>query len=114
MTFTRDEYAAMVDWLMGDNVGASSKAILGAAIGGYNGFYYPCDPSDFNRCLLMLEAVPSAWVGVSRLAQKHEKWAVVDENWDRIKESFLEEAGYNWSKSNNAPKTYKLMKMLGI
>ncbi len=107
--FSKDEYKAMVEWLMGDNVGASSKSILEAALGDYHNWHHPYDPSDFNRCLTLLEAVPSAWIGVKKMAEKHPKWAALKENWLEIRDCFEKEVGLNWTKGNNAPETYKLM-----
>ena len=93
-------------------VGASSKAMALAACGLPSDGYYPTDPSDFNRCLLMLEAVPEVREHFDKIAALGVVWERLISRWDEIESCFLEEVGHNWCKASAAPETYDLMKQV--
>jgi len=50
----------IIKWLANGETGMSSKAMAFTALGVKykNACYYPYDPADLNRCLLLLEAAP--------------------------------------------------------
>lgn len=73
---------------------------------------HPHDPADFERCLALLAAVPEFKPMLPMMAKISPKWAALVNHWDQIESLFLDEAGLNWTKSDSAPLTYKLMKQV--
>lgn len=110
-------------WLSRGERGVSSEAIF-SHLSGLNileekkyGFGdEPADPADFRRCVLLVEAVPSYRERLKDLSDRSKLWAKLVENWDKLIACFDAEcpgwrrSGYNWS----APKTYDMMKQLGL
>lgn len=103
----------ILNWFGTGEVGASSRAMALAALGLPNDKSHPCDPSDFNRCLLLLKAVPEICNHMDRVAAISTIWANLVAKWSEVEQCFLAEAGFDWSKCNRAPMTYKLMKKVG-
>jgi hypothetical protein len=106
---------AIARWLLEGKPGVSSKAMASVALGLVpKDHCHPLDLYDFNRCIKLVDAVPDVrgWFHEIRLLSP--QWAAVIDNWDRLRTSFIEEAGYDWSKSNRCPETYKLWKSLGL
>lgn len=69
---------------------------------------YPHDPSDFGRCLGLLEAVPEWRARISELAVLSPQWHAIVEAWEEIESLYRAEAvGGNWS----APDCYKAIKL---
>lgn len=101
----------IIKWLFEDEgVGASSKAMAAAVLDQKTRYNWtPSDPSDFNRCLLLIEAVPEIKDHMSKIAAISASWSQMISNWDEVEKCFLDEAGRNWSKARRAPITYKLM-----
>ncbi|MCY1295155.1 hypothetical protein D9M69_454140 [compost metagenome] len=100
----------VLHWIATGRVGASSKTMALAACGLPNDGDYPHDPDDLNRCLLLLKAVPEVRHHFDKISALGVVWGRLAAHWDEIEQSFLEEVGLNWSKSGNAPKTYRLMR----
>lgn len=101
----------ILQWLTSEDTGTSSKTLAYRALGlRWRDESHPLDPSDFNRCMVLMEYLP--WVGLHlpemRAASPH--WAALVDRWSELEALFLEEAGYNWSRARAAPKTYRLMK----
>jgi hypothetical protein len=96
-------------WLMNGRIGLSSKAMLAAALDLESTGDYPHDPSDLNRCLLMLNQVPEARLSFDKISALTPVWGRLIEHWDEMERTFIDEAGLDWTKSTKAPKTYKLM-----
>lgn len=71
---------------------------------------HPHDPDDFDRCLALLEAVPSLRHRLPLMAHISPEWKALVENWDRIEASHLEEVGLGWTKASSGPVTYALMR----
>lgn len=71
---------------------------------------HPRDPTDFNRCLRMIYAVPAVKSNLQSMNKVSAYWEALVEHWDQIEQCFLDEAGFEWEKSKKAPKTYKLMR----
>jgi hypothetical protein len=105
-----DIRSGVLEWLFTGQVGASSKAMAAAACGLPGSRSYPSDPDDLNRCLLLLEKVPAIRDRFAAISDLSDVWARLIDRWEVIEQSFLEEVGLNWTKSNRAPKTYALMK----
>ncbi|WP_339733324.1 hypothetical protein [uncultured Pseudomonas sp.] len=100
----------VLNWIATGRVGASSKAMAMAACGLPNDDSYPHDPDDLNRCLLLLEAVPDVRDHFDKIAALGVVWGRLVKRWADIEASFLDEVGLNWSKAQEAPKTYALMR----
>lgn len=103
----------VLEWLATDQTGTSSKTIA-FTLSGFNYKYPspPSDPSDFGRCLLLLDFIPEFRTRLSELATLSDEWKVIIENWDLIEITFLDEGGLHWDKYYSFPKTYKLMRDL--
>ena len=97
-------------WLLLGETGSSSMAMASCFAGIGDRTSSPCDPADFNRCLMFLQAVPDARSRLDQLKSLSLAWARLVERWDEIEACFLDEVGLGWSKGRNAPKTYTLMK----
>lgn len=111
--------AKITNWLLNGEVGLSSKAMACVFLGvdqpsgfGPKGYIYtPSDPTDFNRCLMLLELVPEAREMLPEVGKLNEEWGLLIARWDELESCFLEEVGLNWSKGDiAAKKTYALMK----
>lgn len=71
---------------------------------------HPHNPADFNRCLRMIYAVPAVKSNLQSMSKVSAYWEALVEHWDQIEQCFLDEAGFEYTKSTKAPKTYKLMR----
>lgn len=105
----------VLEWLAGPDTGLSSKAMAFCMLGikrhgHWDGTEHPYDPSDFNRCLLLVDKVPEVRDAFSDIACLSEQWNAIIDHWDELRELFIAEAGWNWSKAGRAPKTYARMK----
>lgn len=103
-----------VAWIRDGRVGMSSRAIHDHMLGlkAKEGYSYPHDPDDLNRCLLLLDLIPEWKSRMHEMAQRGKQWAGLAARWDEITQCFLDEVGLDWSKGRNlrASKTYALMK----
>jgi hypothetical protein len=103
----------VLKWLMkGENVGNSSKAMAAAATGHIGKPSHPYDPADFNRCLVLCHQVPEVKDNFHLIKEISPTWSKLIDRWDEVEKCFIDEAGFNWSKSGSAPKTYKLLKSI--
>ena len=102
----------LLTWFANGSKGASSEAMAFAAaevkMTGLEN--HPFDPSDLNRCLLLLDQVPEVRNHFDKIGASSAVWKRFIDNWGELESTFLEEAGLNWSKDRSAPKTYELMK----
>ena len=103
----------ILNWLGTGRVGASSKAMALAVLGIKNDGSHPYDPDDFNRCLLLLKAVPEIRQHMDKVAAMNKTWERLVERWEELELCFLAEVGLDWWKAKSAPKTYALMKSIG-
>lgn len=69
---------------------------------------HPRDPSDFRRCMGLLEAVPDMRKHLSAMAKVSAVWAALVARWDELERLYAEE-----SPSGRCPKMYALMRELG-
>jgi len=99
-------------WIGTGRVGASSKAMAMAAIDVFADAHHPHDPDDFNRCLLLLSAVPEVRHHMDKVAAMSKWWSALVARWDEVEQCFLDEVGLGWSKAGRAPKTYSLMQQV--
>ena len=100
-------------WFGTGKVGASSRAMALAAVEMPNDGSHPLDPADFNRCLLLLEAVPEIRQRMDRVAAISKTWAKLVDHWAEVEKCFLDEVGLDWSNGQRATRTYNLMKDIG-
>ena len=106
---------AIARWLLEGKPGVSSKAMASVALGLVpKDRCHPLDPHDFNRCIKFVDTVPEVRNWFPSIRMLSPEWAAVIDNWDRLRSAFIEEAGYDWSKSSRCPETYKLWKSLGL
>ena len=99
-------------WLLNGRVGLSSKAIYYHMTGRVpeDGYNYPRDPGDLNRCLMLLDLIPEWASRMPEMAAHSKQWAALALNWSEITGCFFKEVGLNWSHGQRAPETYALMK----
>jgi len=103
----------VLNWLGTGRVGSSSKAMALTAVNIICDKNHPCDPSDFNRCLLLLDEIPEIREHFDNISAISVVWSGLISRWDEVEKCFTEEVGLDWSKGTSAPKTYKLMKDIG-
>lgn len=111
-TTDSDQLKRVTDWLLTMNTGMSSKAMLNCALGRPSTRDWPHDPADFNRCLLLLAAVPEVRGSFADIRLLGPQWERLIDHWDQVEQSFLDEVGLDWTKGHEAPKTYKLMRTI--
>lgn len=113
----RDE---ILIWFATGERGISSEA-MACAIAGlpiekkWANRNHPSDPSDFNRCLKFLAAVPEAKQHLNKVAALSKTWANLICRWEEVENCFIDEVGIDWCKGKGirAKKTYDLMKNIG-
>ena len=105
-------YKDIIKWLLSNDTGDSSMAIVSCFMGfeepkyGYN---HPRDPSDFGRCVRLLALIPEIKTALPKIAQTGQRWANLYEHWDEITKVMEEEVGLNCEKGRRAEKTYDLI-----
>ena len=67
-------------------------------------YYYPHDPSDFGRCLGLLEAVPPLREHLSAMASTGPEWRELVKDWDVIERMYHEEV-----PGGSAPRCYAVI-----
>jgi hypothetical protein len=104
---------AALAWILGENVGNSSKAIFAHMVGQkapYRGWSHPYDPADLRRCLILLQKVPEWGLRLPEMAKRSKEWKALVSRWSELNASLEDEVGLDLSKGREAPKTYALMK----
>lgn len=101
----------VLEWFVNGETGVSSEAMAAAVCGirqksPWPG--HPSDPSDFNRCVKFLKAVPEARQHFDKVAEMSKVWAALVEHWDELEKMLAAE----WP-TGSAPKMYERMKALG-
>lgn len=105
------ELIKILSWFARGRTGMSSECMALTAAGiVVDRISYPHDPADFNRCLLLIDWVPEVKEHFGKVAALSPVWSALISRWDEINKTFIDEAGFNWNKSDSAPKTYALMK----
>lgn len=90
-------------WMLDGSTGLSSKCIWGHMTGTRtegNAINYPSDLGDFNRCLLLLEAVPEWRERIHEMKAHGPYWAALADVWEELTQLFLEDLGLNWLKKD--------------
>lgn len=103
--------AGLAAWLASDRVGESSRW-MAKTLTGYWGapwteYAYPHDPSDFGRCLGLLDACPELRDRLPEMAATGREWAALVAHWEELEALFLDEV-----PSRMCPRMYKRMKEL--
>lgn len=95
-----------VAWLRDGEVGLSSRAIHDHMLGlkAKDGYDYPSDPDDLNRCIKLLELIPEWKPRMGEMAQRGKAWAGLAARWEEITQCFLDEVGLDWCKGKRAPR----------
>lgn len=76
-----------IEWLRTGERGVSSEGIFGHLTGIpiYQGRPSPpTDPSDFRRCRLLVQAVPSFRSKLPRMAELGPQWKAIVDHWDEL------------------------------
>ena len=102
----------ILDWYVSGEKGISSKCMAATALGKKAEHGYPHDPADLNRCIKLVDAAPEVKDAFPAIAALSPQWAAIIANWDDLRTSFIDEVGYDWSKGQRAPITYKKMQVL--
>lgn len=110
---TRQQAVDLIKWFLNENTGNSSECLAQRLSGlGTSRKDHPHDPADFNRCLNLLHCVPALRKNLELVPRISKQWRAIYKHWDAIEASLLEEVGLNWTKSNKATKTYRLMRSI--
>lgn len=100
----------LIEWLLSDDTGASSKAIASHMALGNSDGSFPWDPSDIGRCFRLLEAIPEWKSRIEEMGVYSKIWVLLADKWQEIYDCMEDEVGIDWRKGKSAPKTYELMK----
>lgn len=90
-------------WVIYGSTGNSSLQLWGGMVGAESEdrrHHHPGDFGDFNRCLLLLEAVPEWKSRIGEMASQSIGWSIWAEHWEALTNVFLEEHGLNFNKSS--------------
>ena len=102
----------VLNWMFEcENTGMSSEALayfLATGDKSRHGLSYPRDPSDFNRCMIMLEWVPELKERLPLIAKECPIWAELVKNWEWLEITVKAEF-----ETGRAPISYKAMKAMG-
>lgn len=75
----------IIDWLLSDNTGASSKCMLRHLLGKKaDKSEYPHDSGDFLRCVGLLNAAPELRPLLPKMGEVNKYWAALVKEWDRL------------------------------
>ena len=100
----------ILDWMAFSGhgeVGLSSLSIAWVMLGRVGAETTPpADPSDLNRCVKLVQKVPAARAGITKLGETYPVWKRFDEQWDDLVNCFLTER----SSTNRCTKTFDMMK----
>lgn len=97
----------LLKWIANGERGLSSETIVAKLAGidlTQGRGSEPYDPSDFRRCLFLLEAVPELNPEMWRMKKVSEYWRLLIENWDELEKMYHEE-----KHNGTAPKLYAKM-----
>lgn len=101
-------------WLLNANTGMSSECLMATMLNGgpvegkdWKSWFSPADPSDFKRCVDLLNAVPEFRERLSVMKGVSKSWSILVDHWDELEALLNEEI-----PQRSAPKTYARMKEL--
>lgn len=108
------EIQKAMHWLLNANTGMSSECLMATMLNGgpvngkdWKSRFSPADPSDFKRCVDLLNAVPEFREQLGVMKQVSKSWAVLVDHWDELEALLAEEI-----LQRSAPKTYARMQEL--
>lgn len=93
---------AILQWLGGNDTGASSEAVALTALGEMpKNPSYPSDASDFGRCHRLIKTAPEARKAIDYLGEHGGKiWKALAARWDEIDAAYTADSGcYELMKS---------------
>src|SRR5579875_546641 len=86
------EIERAAEWLLSDDTGLSSMAIVARMLGARHGhFPYPHDPSDLGRCLRLLERIPEWRARLGEMTAASPEWAALIGAWDELERLYRRE-----------------------
>lgn len=104
----------IINWYVSGERGISSETMAATALGkkpDWSG--YPLDPADLNRCIKLVDSAPEVKEAFHAIASLSPEWAAIIENWDELRQMFIDEVGYNWkNRKTRAKRTYDRMQEL--
>ena len=108
------EIQKAMHWLLNGDTGMYSKCLMATMLNGgpvegkaWETHFHPCDPSDFKRCVDLLNVVPTFRVTLDVMKQVSKQWGVLVDHWGELEILLNEEL-----RHGSAPKTYARMKEL--
>lgn len=104
------DLSRVIEWLTGNDTGASSKAIAAHMTTGKCNGEYPSDPDDLGRCLRLLRLFPEWEARMPEMAAYGTAWLAMGPRWQEMARAMTEEVGIDWSKGNSARTTSDLMR----
>jgi hypothetical protein len=83
--------ARALEWVSGGKTGISSKAILGVMTGNppKDGFCYPHDGYDFERCAVLLALIPEWKARLEDMKKVGPEWSALVDAWDELNALYL-------------------------
>lgn len=75
-----------LQWIVGDDTGASSEAIWAHMMGvrPKYGYSYPLDGGDLGRCIRLLRVMPEWAERMPELAARSKEWTAIVAHWDEL------------------------------
>lgn len=73
---------------------------------------HPRDPADFERCLILLNAVPELRDRLSIMKNVSKEWGFLIDQWEKVEATFKQETGFPSLRWHSAPQTYELMQSI--
>lgn len=106
---------AVIEWMANGETGLSSEAIaFNLAFGQTRRRDYPLDPSDFCRCIRLLNAAPGLRKKLPEMAKVSKHWRRLVARWTEIEATLVAEVGETSVRTGRwsipAIKTDELMK----
>ncbi|MGL4600312.1 MAG: hypothetical protein ACRCVE_02145 [Plesiomonas sp.] len=100
-------------WASKHSVGVSSSTMASIAVGLDKPFYgssfcHPWDPSDFYRCMILVEEVPEIRDYFDDISSKCKTFKPIIDHWDELVSMLMSEM----RNGRDAPETYKRIKEL--
>lgn len=106
---------AILEWFATGERGLSSETIARHLIGQphtgrktFNGIWTPSDPSDFRRCMLLVESLPDPAAAIEQCRSLSQAWACLVEDWAEITKTLKREMA-DESLKGMAKQTYEMI-----
>lgn len=108
MSIDKSVISKAMSWLLNARTGKSSKCMMATILNGglisgddWNTRFHPLDPSDFKRCIGLLNHVPEFRSKINIMKDVSPCWAILVEHWDELESMINEnsENAYEYMKS---------------